>query len=198
MTQLFTDNAEAYVSTDHTAGTTTLAVDDASNFASPSSGDFQEITLFPSGGSLELAKVIGRSGNILTLESGLGQDIPDGTLVRGTLSANALDNLRSTLKGYVEKTGTAETLSLADFGMFIGMNNNAANVLTVPPESSVNFPLMTQIQVVQMGVGQTSIQGDTGVTILSSVTNKIKQQYGVVALIKISSDTWVLTGEREV
>ena len=43
------------------------------------------------------------------------------------------------------QTGTAYTLVLADAFKLVAMNNAAANTLTVPPNSSVAFPIGTRI-----------------------------------------------------
>ena len=53
-----------------------------------------------------------------------------------------------------EQTGTAYTLVGGDAGKLIKMTNAAANTLTVPPSSSVNFDIGATINVVQYGVEQ--------------------------------------------
>lgn len=93
------------------------------------------------------------------------------------------------------QTGTAYTLVLADAGKVIEMNNASANTLTVPPNSSVAFPVGTKIDIVQTGAGETSIAPGSGVT-LNSDTNKrkINAQWAAATLIKRGTDTWALIG----
>ena len=93
------------------------------------------------------------------------------------------------------QTGTAYTLVLADGGKVVEMNNASANTVTVPPNSSVAFPVGTQILVVQQGAGQTTIAG-AGVTFRSKDSNlKITGQYSSAALIKRATDEWYVVGD---
>ena len=96
------------------------------------------------------------------------------------------------------QTGTAYTLVIGDRDKLVEMDNASANTLTIPPNSSVAFPIGTQILIVQKGAGQTTISGDTGVTVYSE-DSKIKTvgQYALATLIKCASDTWYLGGNLE-
>jgi len=96
------------------------------------------------------------------------------------------------------QTGTAYTLVIADRDKLVEMDNASANTLTIPLNSSVAFPIGTQILIVQKGAGQTTISGDTGVTVYSE-DSKVKTvgQYALATLIKCASDTWYLGGNLE-
>lgn len=94
-------------------------------------------------------------------------------------------------------TGTSYTLVSLDRGRLVTMNNGAANTLTVPPDSSVAFPVGTLVYVLQLGAGQTTIVAGSGVTINTTETLVARGQYAMLALVKIATDTWVLAGERE-
>ena len=102
-----------------------------------------------------------------------------------------------TLKDLEQNVRTASyTLVLADSGKVIEMNVNSVNTLTVPPNSSVAFPIGTLIAVDQLGSGQTTITPGAGVTIRSSSAfMKIKGQYSSVSLRKRAADEWVLVGD---
>lgn len=93
------------------------------------------------------------------------------------------------------QTGTSYTLVLSDATKSVTMNNAASNTLTIPPSSSVNFPIGTQIVIAQLGAGQTTIAAGAGVT-LRSYNNQLKLigQYGVASCLKIASDTWLVAG----
>ncbi|MFG1307484.1 hypothetical protein V5F34_25540, partial [Xanthobacter autotrophicus] len=99
------------------------------------------------------------------------------------------------LEGLVTDATTARTLALADLGKGVEMTSASANTLTVPPNSSVAFPLNTVIPVIQMGAGQTTIAAGAGVTIRSN-GNKLKMsgQYAQASLFKRGTDEWVLAG----
>ena len=88
------------------------------------------------------------------------------------------------------------TLVLTDSGKSVEMNNASANNLTVPANSSVAFPTGTQILVVQIGAGQTTLVADSGVTINSKDGNlKLSAQWCAVTLIKRATDTWIAVGD---
>jgi hypothetical protein len=88
------------------------------------------------------------------------------------------------------------TLVLGDAGKLVQMNVGSANNLTVPPNSSVAFPVGTQILVVQLGAGQTTLVAGSGVTINSKDGNlKLSARYCGVTLIKRATDTWYALGD---
>jgi hypothetical protein len=75
------------------------------------------------------------------------------------------------------------------------MNVGSANNLTVPLNSSVVFPIGTEIQVLQYGAGQTTIVATSGVTLRSkSGQLKIGDQYTGVTLVKVGTDEWYVIG----
>ena len=94
------------------------------------------------------------------------------------------------------QTGATYTLVLADQTKIVEMNNASANTLTVPPNSSVAYPIGTQIIVLQTGAGQTSIAAGAGVTINSaSAKLKLTGQWSAATLIKRATNTWGLVGD---
>lgn len=98
---------------------------------------------------------------------------------------------------FILNTQTASyTLVLGDAGKLVGMNVGSANTLTVPTNASVAYPTGTQVTVRQVGAGQTSVAGDTGVTVSSRGSAlKLAGQYAYASLVKVATDTWELTGD---
>jgi hypothetical protein len=97
------------------------------------------------------------------------------------------------------QTGTSYTLVLADNSKYVEMNNASANTLTVPLNSSVAFPVGTQITIIQTGAGTTTISPTAGVTVdyyslTGAATRTIKARWAAATLIKRATDTWVLIG----
>ena len=78
------------------------------------------------------------------------------------------------------------------------MNNGSGNTLVIPLNSSVAFPIGTQILVKQKGAGQT-IFLPTGGVIIESYLNKTISlgQYSLFTLIKTNTDTWSLGGNLQ-
>ena len=106
--------------------------------------------------------------------------------------ANVIDITKS-----AESVQTASyTLALADAGAVVTINNALAVNCTVPPNSSVAFPIGTRIDVVQWGAGQVSVVAGAGVTIRSSGSKlKINGQFSAATLWKRGSDEWLLAGD---
>ena len=86
------------------------------------------------------------------------------------------------------------TLTAADAGTFIRMNVAGANTLTVPPNSSVAFPIGTVIEGAQAGAGQVTITPGAGVTINATPGLKTAAQYATFGLLKTATDTWLAYG----
>lgn len=85
------------------------------------------------------------------------------------------------------------TLVLSDKAKEVRMNVASSNTLTVPPNSSVAFPVGTVITVSQYGIGPTSLLEGSGVTIRTSAGQlTIPKQYAVAVLRKIGTDEWYL------
>ena len=76
------------------------------------------------------------------------------------------------------------------------MNNAATKTFSIPLNSSVAFPIGTEIKVAQYGAGQLRIAALVGATLRSSGgKTKIAAQYGVATLIKRATDEWYLYGD---
>ena len=88
------------------------------------------------------------------------------------------------------------TLVLADKERFLELNNSTtAATLTVPPNSSVPFPIGAQIDMLQVATGQFTITAGAGVTINATPGLKLRTQWASATLIKRATDTWVLVGD---
>jgi len=94
------------------------------------------------------------------------------------------------------QSGTSYTLVLGDAGEAVECNNGSAITLTVPPNSSVAFPVGTVIEIVQLGAGAVTITPGSGVTINSrGAVLKTSGQYAMAYLRKRATDTWIATGD---
>lgn len=99
------------------------------------------------------------------------------------------------------QTGTTYTTVLNDNGQVVTMDNASANTLSIPTNASVAYPIGTQINILQIGAGQTTIQAVTSgtTTILSTgataAAPKIRARYGMATCIKAATDTWYVVGD---
>jgi hypothetical protein len=88
------------------------------------------------------------------------------------------------------------SLVLADNGKLVETNVGAANTITVPPNSSITFPIGTKIDIAQYGAGQTTIVPGIGVTVRSAGgALKLSAQYSGATIVKIGTDEWYLFGD---
>lgn len=92
------------------------------------------------------------------------------------------------------QTGTSYTAVLADAQKFVTMSNAAASTFTVPPNSDVAFPVGTVLEGAQLGAGQVTLTEGSGVTIVAAPGKKVAAQYGVFALRKTATNTWLAYG----
>jgi len=148
-----------------------------------------------------VSSVAGRTGAVTLVKADVGLGNVDNTSdANKPVSAAqqaALDAKASLgkLEGLVTDATTARTLALTDLGKAVEMTSGSANTLTVPPNSSVAFPLNAVIPVLQMGAGQTTIAAGAGVTIRSAGGKlKLAAQYAQASLYKRGTDEWVLAG----
>jgi hypothetical protein len=96
---------------------------------------------------------------------------------------------------FLNQQTASYSLVLSDVGKIVEMNVGSANNLTVPLDSSVAFPIGTNITILQTGAGQTTIVATGGVTINSTPGLKLRAQWSSATLIKRATDTWVAIGD---
>lgn len=99
----------------------------------------------------------------------------------------------------------AETASytavLANNSQVVTMNNASANTFSIPTNASVAFPIGTQINVLQIGAGQTTIQAVTsGTTTIQSTgataaQPKLRVRYSAATCLKAGTDLWYVFGD---
>jgi hypothetical protein len=91
----------------------------------------------------------------------------------------------------------AATLALTDLDKIVQGNSTAAFTITVPPNSSVAFSTGSQVSLLQIGTGQITVAGGTGVTVNATLGLKLRAQWSSGTLIKRDTNTWVLVGDCE-
>ena len=112
-----------------------------------------------------------------------------GTFTAGVAVGQAVDLDRKTAD---------YTLVLTDAGKVIEINSGSSENVTIPPNSSVAFPIGTQIVVVRLGSGAVVIVEGSGVTTRSDGDKaKIKSQYSSCVLIKHETNEWYILGNLD-
>jgi hypothetical protein len=93
------------------------------------------------------------------------------------------------------------TAVLANNSQIVTMNNASANTFSIPTDASVDFPIGSQITVLQIGAGQTTIQAVTaGTTTINSTGGtanapKLRVRYSSATCVKLSANNWVVLGD---
>lgn len=88
-------------------------------------------------------------------------------------------------------------LSEGDEASIVKVNSSAPTNITIPADGAAGytFPVGTQIVLTQLGVGQVTVLGGEGVSVLSEgarVTTKAR--YAIASLIKLGANSWLLSG----
>jgi len=136
-------------------------------------------------------------------QAGASNPVMNGTVTVGTSKrysredhVHASDTSKMDKNASINTQTASYTLVITDASKVVEMNVASANNLTVPPNSSVGFPIGTQIDISQLGAGQTTVVAGAGVTIRSSGAKlKITGQYSGAVLYKRGTDEWVLQGD---
>jgi hypothetical protein len=131
------------------------------------------------------------------LAAAVTDETGSGALVFGT--SPTLNDPKINLT--IDPETASYTAVLANNGQLVTMNNASANTFSIPTDASVAFPDGTQITVLQIGAGQTTIQAVTaGTTTINSTGGtanapKLRVRYSSATCIKLSANNWVVMGD---
>lgn len=138
-------------------------------------------------GSLDTLKVGAlEAANVITATSGVA--FSDGTQTKEAVPSRTA--ITSATGAYNLSTGG---LALRD-GL-IEANSGSAFTITIPTNSTTAYPVGTSIDVLQVGSGQITIAGDTGVTVNGTPGLKLRTQWSSATLFKRATDSWVVLGD---
>jgi hypothetical protein len=128
-------------------------------------------------GALESANAITASGGVAFSD---GTQTKEGVPSRTNIIAKSASYTLS---------ATSERDSL------IEVNSASATTITIPTNSAVAYPVGTSIDILQVGAGQVTIAGNTGVTVNATPGLKLRAQWSSATLFKRATDTWVVMGD---
>jgi len=136
----------------------------------------------------------------------LGIDLPDDTdLVKDGAAAirtvgNGFDDALAKLT--INSQTATYTVVLADNkNTLVTLNVATAHDFLIPTNANVAFPIGSIINVIQTGVGKTTIEAVTpGTTTISSTgatatAPELRAQFSAASCIKVATDTWYVVGD---
>lgn len=122
--------------------------------------------------------------NVVTASSGVA--FSDGTQTRvGVPSITTIS----------QQTGSYTLSSLAERDTIIEINSTSGTTVTIPNDSSVNYPVGTTLDIIQTNTGQVTIAGAGGVTVNATPGLKLRARWSSVTLLKRSANTWLAFGD---
>jgi hypothetical protein len=109
----------------------------------------------------------------------------------------ALDYKAATTLTITAQTGTTDTPVAADASAkLVTLTNASAITVTI---AAGLYAIGEQINFAQLGAGQVTFQGDTGVTVVSTgataATPKCRVQYSTATAICTATNTWLVVGD---
>jgi hypothetical protein len=139
----------------------------------------------------------GTSGTVtVSIDTSVTADLTTAqTLTNKTLTAPVINLALNA------QTGTTYTFALADNGKLVTASNASAQTYSIPTNASAAFPIGTQINLIQIGAGQVTVQAVTSgtTTVLSNAATaaapKCRNQYAALTCIKVATDTWYVIGD---
>ena len=121
--------------------------------------------------------------------------ILDGTIANADISTTAAIDQGKIADTTINAQTASYTLVLADKNKLVEMGVGSGNTLTVPPNSSVAFPVGSTITILQTGAGQCTLTAGAGVTVNGTPGLKLRTTWSSATIIKRATDTWVALGD---
>ena len=138
----------------------------------------------------------GTSGTVtVSIDTSVTADLTTAQTLTNKTLTDAKINL-----GFDAETASY-TAVLANNSQVVTMSNASANTFSIPTNASVAFPIGTQINVLQIGAGQTTIQAVTsGTTTIQSTgataaQPKLRARYSAATCLKAGTDLWYVFGD---
>lgn len=96
---------------------------------------------------------------------------------------------------FTQKTASYELDDLNLRDGIIEINSSSATTLTIPLDSSIDYPVGSSIDVIQTGTGTVTIGGELGVTVNATPGLILRTQWSSATLLKRASNTWLVYGD---
>jgi hypothetical protein len=95
----------------------------------------------------------------------------------------------------VNTVSGSKTLDINDAHDLLKVTASSPASITIPTNASVAFDIGTGISITQNGTGQVTVLAASGVTLNTTFGPKTRVQHSTIALVKIGTDEWLLSGD---
>ena len=106
-------------------------------------------------------------------------DISGNLTINGALISSIAENVQT----------SNYTVALSDRGVVVAMNNSSAATITVPPDTSVAFPIGTVLYICRVGSGTVTLAAGAGVSLSKTGTFGSNEQ---ITIRKRLANTWII------
>ena len=125
---------------------------------------------------------IRRSSSKLTFQPSTGTLTVTQLTVAGLATSLEVENVQT----------SSYTCVLADAGKVITMDNTGSATITIPPNSSVAFPIGTTISIARINTGSVALTAGSGVTLTGNTASGAMYATEELMCRKRSTDTWLV------
>ena len=142
-------------------------------------------SVFMSGSSATLGNV-----GIKTATPGEALTVVGNVSSTGTVYAN---DIHAPCR--INALSSSYTITFDDVNTIITINSSSATTLSIPANSAVPLPIGTKLDVIQLGTGQITVNGNGYDLSSSTGYKKTANQHSVISLYKINANEWILGGD---
>lgn len=137
--------------------------------------------------------VFSRQTEVVNLNS--SQTMSNKTIENSTVNNSTFNNPIARIQ--IEQRTSPFTLSLSDQSKMIELSLSSPGAVSIPTDASVNFPIGTNILILQTGGGQITIEAiNSSVTqVIGTPGTKLRTQWAVATLIKRAANSWLVVGD---
>lgn len=121
-----------------------------------------------------------------TLKPTVGVEFSDGTQTKEAVPSRTVIQ---------QKTDSYTLSSLDERDDLIEISKATATTLTIPLDSTLNYPVGTSIDILRSGDGDVTIAGAAGVTVNGTPGLKLRAQWSSATLFKRAADSWLVIGD---
>jgi hypothetical protein len=149
-------------------------------------------------GSVTLSINTAVTADLTTAQTLTNKTLTAPTVTNGTFTTPTLNSPLINV-GINPQTGTTFTPALSDNGKLVTLSNTSSIAVTIPPFSSVAYPVGAQLNFVGINTGVVTFGQGSGVTIVSTGATAsapaLRARYSSATAVCISQDNWLIAGD---